>query len=142
MAPSGVTGGKELAARLRRAGDNARREVAKAVEEGAEKVLADQKRMVPVRTGKLKGSLEIRKGAGGLTAHIGPETDGISADALSGDFFYARFLEYGTKGYRAGDRDIPPRPAQPFIRPAGEMNRNEINRLITDAVRRVVADGD
>lgn len=92
---------------------------------------------VPVNTGNLRQHLgaedavAFKQSAGGLTATVGFLTPEAKKKS-----FYAFFLEYGTKGYTAGEtrkagktkagkqrfqkvkRGVPPRPARPFFRPA------------------------
>lgn len=92
---------------------------------------------VPVRRGNLRSYLSaaeavaFKQGASGLTATVG-----FLTPAAKKKTFYAFFVEYGTKGYTAGEsrragkakngrqrfqklkRSVPARPARPFFRPA------------------------
>lgn len=73
----------------------------------ADAIVADARRLVPVDTGALKGTIR----------HTGVDLDG-TVDVVAGDATvdYAGYVEYGTgRG-----------PAQPYMRPAVHKNRGTV----------------
>lgn len=128
-----------------------------ALEQGAQKILSDMKALIPKDEGDGSAALTAFVAKSGLDAQVG-----IRGKKKNEEFFYLRFVEYGTKGYkgesytRAGRLrrrssktkfargtgislgkypDIPARRAQPFLRPAYDMNREEIRVLLSQAIR-------
>lgn len=73
----------------------------------ASRVLAAQKRMVPVDTGNLLSSLDADVESDGVTWHIGSTGQGF--DRTTED--YVLVVEFG-------DPSNPSYPAQPFMRPS------------------------
>lgn len=132
---SGLRGVNSLRRTLRRIEPEAKTELKEAVEQGAEAILQDMIMLVPKDSGDLARLLNKRVARDGTTARIGLLTKKQQQDG-----FYARFLEYGTKGYAAGQtrfaknsktttrvkRNVPARPAQPFIGPAFDLNKDWI----------------
>jgi HK97 gp10 family phage protein len=78
-------------------GNPAREAGAATVARAAAMMVAEAKRLAPVRTGRLRDSITARQ--------LGPLSWEVSAEAP-----YAVFVEYGSRG----------RPARPFFRPAFE----------------------
>jgi HK97 gp10 family phage protein len=78
-------------------GNPAREAGAATVARAAAMMVAEAKRLAPVRTGRLRDSITARQ--------LGPLSWEVSAEAP-----YAIFVEYGSRG----------RPARPFFRPAYE----------------------
>lgn len=130
-----------------------------AMQQAADLVLELQKSSVRVSDGPgphARDALEAFVSKSGLDAQIG-----IRGKKDNDDYFYLKFLEYGTKGYtgnkRAGGRlrsgkiksdganffgkypDIPARPAHPWLRPSYDMNRERIVEIIERAVRDTLA---
>ncbi|ASN71515.1 hypothetical protein 9F2_9 [uncultured Caudovirales phage] len=130
-----------------------------AMQKAADLVLELQKSSVRVSDGPgphARDALEAFVSKSGLDAQIG-----IRGKKDNREFFYLKFLEYGTKGYsgqsRAGGRkrsdknksdgaqffgkypDIPARPAHPWLRPSYDMNRERIVEIIERAVRDTLA---
>ena len=126
-----------------------------ALEQGAQKILSDMKALIPKDEGDGSAAPTAFVAKSGLDAQIG-----IRGKKKNEEFFYLRFVEYGTKGYkgesytRAGKLrrrssktkfargislgrypDIPARRAQPWLRPAYDMNREEIRVLLSQAIR-------
>ena len=150
-----VRGQQSLTRQLRKLPEAAQREVKEALREGAELVQRDAVAMVPVKTGNLRKILSspraVRIRKGGLQVVFG-----ITGAKAGRDGFYARFVEFGTKGYSAGQRrrsgadkggkvkyqrmkrSVPARPARPFMRPAFFKNRLAIRERIRAAVRRAL----
>lgn len=135
-----VTGGKQVTAAFRRMPARVRERVEQAIEDTADQILADMKRMAPRDTGQLAAALTRSIEEGGLSARVG-----LPTDALASDFFYARFIELGTKGgektyrnRRSGKRvsvTVPAQPARPFMAPALDINRDDLIAAIREAVR-------
>jgi HK97 gp10 family phage protein len=103
--------------------DEVDKAVREAVKEVAEKALELCRRNVPTgETGRLKRSLGIKYGDGGLSAAIGPRRK---------ETFYAMFVEWGTSQVR-------PRP---FMTPAAEQANAEylptIVRKVNEALGKV-----
>ena len=90
----------------------------------------DAKRLCPVDTGRLRNSIhtELVLTESGGEAHVGSNVE------------YAAYLEYGT-GQR-GDSSVEHRqdwlgrPPKPYLRPAVEINRDNIARIIADEMRK------
>lgn len=132
---SGLRGVNSLRRTLRRIEPEAKAELATAVEEGAEAILQDMVMLVPKDSGDLAHLLDKRVARDGSTARVGLVTKKRQQDG-----FYARFLEYGTKGYAAGQtrsrqgskttstvrRNVPARAATPFMGPAFDLNKDWI----------------
>ena len=138
-----VTGQSALKRRLLALSPALRAQVAEAVEEAGKAVLADMKNFAPTDTGALRSALTLEISKGGLGVAVGFPRKGLASD-----FFYGRFIEYGTKG---GSRTIrrrktgkvvtvtwPARPARPFMKPALDVNRRNIRNAIGQAIRRAL----
>lgn len=139
-----VQGMDRLKRKLRALPEAARAEIAKAMEQSANEIVALMKSLVPVDTGDAqmsiswtwgdapKGSMVLGKvrqggrGAGNLV---------ITIFAGGGDAFYARFLEFGTKNM----------PARPFFYPSWRALRRRVRgrttRAINKSAKRVAAGG-
>lgn len=114
-------------------------------------VLDGARRRVPVDTGDLRDSISIRRGSNGLSVEVGFSNTKFRRAWKRGGW-YARFIEYGTKGYQPGDtrktsgsrttkkikQAVAARPARPFMAPAFEEARAEGLPRIRQAVRRVL----
>lgn len=123
----------------------------RAMAQAADLVLATQQADIPRDTGDAAAALQVRISKNGLDARVG-----IIGKKANREFFYLRFIEYGTKGYtggkRAGNRnrrntnksdgehwfgknpDIPARPAHPWLRPSIQTNRDDIRVIIRGAI--------
>lgn len=89
----------------------------KVSKEGAEKVAADARRLVPVKTGALKKSIKVSKSKFEGGGHV--------VSAGGGDLFYASFVELGRSGA----------PAHPFLRAALAYNKPKIRKAFRDALK-------
>lgn len=139
-----IQGVDRLKRKLRALPDAAREEIAKAMEQSANEIVALMKSLVPVDTGDAqmsiswtwgdapKGSMVLGKvrqggkGAGNLV---------ITIFAGGGEAFHARFLEFGTKNM----------PARPFFYPAWralrKRTRGRTTRAINKSAKRIAAGG-
>lgn len=151
MPRSRITGFPKLRQKLKRAPEAIRAGVAKAIEESIKDVQRRAVALAPVDTGNLRDTLASKQAIGfkekGMRAEFGLRTKSIRKRA-----YYAHMVEFGTKGYKAGDKrrsgktakgkdrmqrvnkDVPARPAQPFMRPAFEMARPGIRLRIRKAL--------
>lgn len=131
-------------------------ELKPAMQEGADKILADMQRLAPKDSGAGAAALTAFVAKSGLDAQIG-----LRGKKANREFYYLKYIEYGTKGVsgekRANGRrrrntnksdgahwfgkypDIPARPAHPFIRPAYDLNRDEMVALIRQAIASTLA---
>lgn len=153
---SRITGGAVFRRTLKRLPATSRQEVAKALDQAIRMVQATAVTLVPVMTGRLRGSM-LKPSAIGKREHGMRVEFGFRTKALQRMAFYAPFVEYGTKAYRPGQyrlsgrnkagtranfkkikRVVPARPARPFIRPALDINMPAIRRLTNAAVRRAI----
>lgn len=136
-----VTGGRQTAAALNRIPQRARAEIELAIEQIADQILADMKQFAPRDTGQLATALTRVLENDGLKARVG-----LPTELLANDYFYARFIELGTKGgevqfRRAGSSKrhtmtVPARPARPFMEPALNINRDDLINAIRAALTR------
>lgn len=143
-----VTGGRAVAAALRRYPEIVRQEVEEALQRAAQLVLEEMRRLTPIdpsSTTHARDALTVAFQESGLTAKVG-----LTTAALTSDFFWFRFLDLGTKGgevrYRVrGTREVrtmqtPARPALHIRERAMDLNRDDVERLIraalADALRR------
>ncbi|MDW3204572.1 MAG: hypothetical protein R8L07_03435 [Alphaproteobacteria bacterium] len=140
-----VIGAREAAARIRAIPATVRAEIQEAVEQVADQILIDMKGLVPRDSAALAAALTKAAIEGGLGYRIG-----LPTEALARKFFYARFLEEGTKGglvsfRRAGSAvphtmRVPARARRPFMEPALDAGKRDlvaaIGRAVNDGMRR------
>jgi HK97 gp10 family phage protein len=120
-----------------------RSRVKKAMEYAANKILADMKMLVGRDSGALAAALTKLEMEDGKKYFIG-----LPTPELARQYFYARFLEQGTKGglvvARRRTKDgrgkpytlrVPPKARRPFMEPALNMNADDIDRLIKKAIQ-------
>jgi HK97 gp10 family phage protein len=91
-----------------------------AAEEGIAPIAGEALRRCPIRTGRLRGSIRVRRGRREVfrgRANVGPR--GV---------FYAGFVEFGTK--KRGPR--------PFMRPALDARAREAVIRVADSLRRII----
>lgn len=108
-----------LFAKLRRLAPDTDREVAKAVATGAEEVAQAAKQLAPVSSGRLRRSIGWQ---------MDPSRINIVA-TVSAEEYYARWVEFGTKGGALG-----PQMAQPFMFPAYRLLKKRVTGRIGRAV--------
>lgn len=115
----------------------------------AQMVLDSMQEGVPRDTGSLADALTAFVSKNGLRVEVG-----LRGKKKLHEFFYARFIEFGTKGHEikpvsgkalsfdalGGDGEIfgavdhPGQPARPFMQPAYDTNKDEILRMINAMV--------
>jgi len=85
---------------------------------------------VPRNTGNLEDNVTSYVSKNGLVGEVG-----LRGKKARSRAFYARFLEFGTKGQGGG-----PRPAQPFLEPAWDYEKqkviNRIGKVVSDAIKK------
>ena len=127
-----IEGEKEIRDLMRNMGELATAILTKASFAGATIALGKAKELVPVRTGKLKQSLVIKKVNSKSPTRemhsIGPQTKGDASVRYGG------FVEFGVPS-----RGIPPKP---YLRPAVDNNQDVIaaavNSVIDDELKKVM----
>lgn len=115
-----IQGLDELRRRLGDLPEEIKEALRKAVKDAALEVKNDTLRQVPIRSGNLLNSVDIRYEDGGMKAKVGwfDQKD-----------YYANYVEFGTRRTRA----------QPSLGPASELERRRYVERITEAVRRHLA---
>ena len=124
-----VTGLKELDRELRKLPDAVgRKALADALEDGAEVIVEEARRRVPVRTGKLKKAIKSgNRKAGKVEASVDV---GIDYTFKGGAVRYGHLVEFGTK---RGQR------ARPFMRPAFDAKtRQAVEEVKASLWRRIL----
>jgi HK97 gp10 family phage protein len=126
---SSVQGDFKLRGLLRRIGNQIESDLRPAMVQAADLVLASQQQLIPRDTGRIEGSLEAFVSKSGLDAQIG-----VRGKKDNRRYFYGKFLEYGTKQYARGKQSVAARPAHPWLRPSYDLNREEIQLIISRAI--------
>ena len=136
-----------------------RREIARALEEGAKQIVSSQKRLAPKKSGKLANSITYTKGSFTLNpAAITPgtqrrekrseESRNIVGDAdltitiTAGDEqgWYARLVEFGTAPHAQPQRGImhPGSKPYPFFYPGYRLNKRSVQSKATRAAKKAI----
>lgn len=158
--PTKVTRSRRLRRILGEANRVAEGELRDATEDIAQRILGTQVSLVPVDQGNLRASLTYRVSKTGIQARIGLITRGrdqrrggkgarlLATGEPFSDLFYAKMIEYGTKGFtgrvrarggrKAYNVSIPPMAPRPFIQPSFDMHRDQYIRSARDAVDRAI----
>lgn len=155
-----VQGLDRLRRKLTRLPELAREEIAKAMEQSANEIVAMMKSLVAgsTDTGTLQMSInwtwgDAPKGSMVLGAvrqgGRGAGNMAITIYAGGGDAFHARFVEFGTSPHLNGGKfagsQHPGTPAQPFFYPAWRAGRKRargrVTRAITKSAKRAAAGG-
>jgi HK97 gp10 family phage protein len=156
----GLQGVSKLRRKLRRIIKQADNSIRPAIEQTAYAIELDAQNFAPKLSGELALSIETKISGDGLGAVIGPgaksaavarEARGTAFATRSTvklgnvskkklfNFFKGYWQEFGTKG--TPGKNIPPQPAQPFMTPAFDVNKDYGKRLIgkevQDLLRRV-----
>lgn len=159
MGKSQIRGVEVFKQRLRNTVDAAAFEMAEANRDNALTLQRHVVPRVPVDTGATRDAFADPEAVGLSREHKGGWRFGLITRALRQRGYKANWLEYGTKGYAAGDtrsydavspkgqpfrkrrkirRDIPARPARPFFRPGVAAARAEMLARWALAVKRAV----
>jgi HK97 gp10 family phage protein len=114
-----------LRKKLARMPDDIVKDVRDAISDSAEVLRFEMLQRVPVDTGMLAETIEIKLGRDKLSARVGP---GARTKKARKRGFRALFLEFGTRHMAA----------RPFIFPALEARKTEIKSAIDNAVDRAL----
>lgn len=117
------SGGSGIRRKLKRVDQEVLKQVTDTLDAAAKMLLVEATARVPVKTGKLRDSLSIKKARDGLSAKVG-----VLGKAAGKRAFYAKWVEYGTKK----------NPARPFIGPAKAIVRHHYYRMLRQAVYRAL----
>lgn len=156
-----MKGLEAFAEKLARLADRIDFEMGSAHREAALIMQREVARRVPVRTGRTRDAFADPEAVGPSKRRKGSWRYGLITERLERKGYRARWIEYGTKGYEAGDRreyqerdkrgnlkarkrkirrHIPARPAQPFFRPGIAAAQAEIEqrwgKAFKDALRK------
>jgi len=139
---SKVKGGAKLRRKLKRFPEEATGELKEEIEDGARQLQAETVRRIPRDSGDLANALKSKSAVGKKDKGLKWEF-GLRGKKLQRDFFYWRFVEYGTKGFSGTDRrgrqiTIPPMRARPALRPALEKVRKGMRKRIDQAMDRAL----
>lgn len=122
--------------------------VKEAMRKAADDLRDEMKARAPVKTGTLKNNITSFVAKNGLRAEAG-----IRGKKAKKAAFYARWVEFGTKGHGidpavrkalvfegvfAADADHPGTPARPFIGPAWDAKKPDLIRDVTKAINEAV----
>lgn len=118
-----IDGLKEVEKLLEDIGVSASDVLDKAANAGGEIALEDAKRRCPTDSGRLKASLNLKK-----SKTKKPEVRQEVKIAPGRKEYYGTFVELGTAN----------QPAQPFMRPAIDENKDKIAKAINDEVLKAV----
>jgi len=110
-----VKGRDRVNKRLRQTVTAMRRGGRAGARESAERLRALMVEFAPIDTGALVASIRVQEGAKGLVYKVGP----------GAEIVYAEFVEFGTSNMAA----------QPYVRPAVEMERSKVGKTIGAAIR-------
>jgi len=100
----------------------------KDLNEGADRVVASAKSKAPVLSGNLRNAIgknEVRERGGKYSVYVGIQINEIFTKA---DGWYARMQEYGTSKMKA----------QPYLRPAFNEQKAQINNEIVSDLKEVI----
>lgn len=142
----GIKGARKLRKLLAAADRTTGQHVKRAMEAIADDVLMSQLGLVPREWGDLAGALRASVSKAGLRARIG-----LISKNDRRDYFYATFLEFGTRGYvgmvrpgianrRPYHVSIPPMAPRPFIGPSFDLNRDNYIEALMLAKRKAFAE--
>jgi len=145
---------KELLRKMAAMPDNVRAAVKPAIRQGAEEVVAMQKRLAPVRTGDLRASITATYG-GALPRYASLKSASASdrgdpdltATVTAGNDLvrYAHLVEFGAAPHVAGGKfsgaKHPGAKAEPFFYPGYRAVRRRVKTRISRAMGKAVRAG-
>lgn len=132
---------------LRRLPEDVRAPISDVIKKTSDAILLDAQTSVPQKTGTLKRALSAKQSRDGMTVQIG-----IRGKRAQRKAFYAAFVEFGTRGYSAGEtrrtrnskttkkisRRVPARRARPFLYPAVDKNVSAFQKDMADAMSKTI----
>lgn len=114
-------------AELRELGEHVVAAAKNALKEGANLVVEDAKSRVPVKTGALRDSIKAKPNSSGTVYSI-------SANAFRTD-------RHGRKFYYGQAVEFDPKINKPFLYPAMDAKRQEVWKMVDDAVHDAINEG-
>lgn len=143
---SSIRGLENLQKKLDRLPTVVKERIRKAMEEGAEEIVAMAKSLVATDTGALKSSIgwtwgRAPKGAMAIASvqSVGGDLT-ITVYAGNSEAFYSRWIEFGTAAHTAGGMfegaTIPGVAAKPFFFVSYRANRKKVKSRITRAINK------
>jgi len=121
-----------------------------AMQDSVNKLQKEIMQNVPVNTGNLKSLITSHVAKNGLRGEVG-----LRGKKAREKGFYARFIEYGTKGHKVDaskkvlssgsntfgtSANIPAQPARPFLQPAWDNEKHgiiaRINKVIEGSIKK------
>jgi HK97 gp10 family phage protein len=142
-----VVGSRKLRMTLQRMDKVITREVVEVMGEYAHAIQQTAAELVPKDTGNLQEAILSPRFVGKKSNGFGWNV-GFRTKKLQEQGWYAHFVEFGTKGYRKGEkigrsrrkakRNIPARPAQPFLLPAMQINKAKFRPRLERAIDRAL----
>lgn len=124
-------GGKEMLTVMKKLDRDVERKLGmSALRSGARKILAEAKRLVPVRTERLKKAITVKgvpKRFGVIQLAIGVKRGKKRSDTTGA--WYAHLIEFGTKFM----------PAKPFLRPALDSRHKEAIQVVGNRLWRLIS---
>lgn len=143
-----VDGRDRLLKKLAALAPKTREAIGKAIRQGADEIVAAQKRLAPKRTGALAASIVATSGGAAPKYSQGGRTSGQASDpeltvvisAGNAKVRYAHLVEFSTaphenKGLYEGS-DHPGTQAQPFFYPPYRAHRKRVKARITRATKK------
>lgn len=142
-----IIGLNSLQKKLKRLPELAREEISKAMEAGANEMVALAKSLVPRDSGDLASSIawtwgDAPKGAVVLGTVRASKTGNMVITIYAGDdqSFYARWVEFGTSGHTNGGMfegsQHPGTAAQPFFYPSWRAVRKRVKGRVTRSINK------
>jgi HK97 gp10 family phage protein len=123
-------GDEELQSYFKNLSFKLKRELVTVIKEQADGLAEAIKAAAPVKTGRLRDSVKVRRGRNTLELIVtaGGETTTTSERGAGGQYDYSLAVEFGTSKLSA----------QPFFWTTYRAHRDEIARAINDAVEQVL----
>lgn len=134
----------DLTRRLKRIPEEVRKAIDPAVTQSAEEMAQAMRAMVPVKTGKLRGSIKVTPPGGVTPAHSQPGGSQTvphgSAVVTAGnnDVRYAHLVEHG---HVASGWSEVPAPAHPFFWPGYRLTKKRARGRINRAMKKAIEKG-
>lgn len=149
---SRILGAGSLRRKIKRMPEEVKGGVQEAISDSADVIYADALAKVPVDEGDLAAALKKKLSSDKLGGRVGYWKKGNKRNWDKAGW-RAKFIEFGTRGYRAGTtrrtanskttkkirRNVPARPARPFLGPAYRSNESWVINRIKSAVSKALA---